>query len=167
MVLSGIGAGLNELIALAGTAELVPVRKRGLYVGFIVFTILPFCPSTLWAQLIAQASSWRYVGILVIVWNFIGLVMVAVFYFPPPRVNSIGMSRKEVLRQIDYVGGLLSIGGMILFMAVSSGWVCNLNSSLIFLGHAMGRVPVSLDQRTRPRSPHSWSCHDHRIFLFF
>jgi hypothetical protein len=31
----------------------------------------------------------------------------------------MGMSRKEILRQIDYVGGILSIGGMILFMAVS------------------------------------------------
>merc|ERR1712070_1126557 len=29
-VISGLGAGLNELIALAGTAELVPTRKRGL-----------------------------------------------------------------------------------------------------------------------------------------
>ena len=47
MVLSGLGAGLNELIALAGTAELVPVRKRGTYVGLVVFTILPFCPSVL------------------------------------------------------------------------------------------------------------------------
>merc|ERR1712014_320600 len=44
-VISGLGAGLNELIALAGTAELVPTRKRGSYVGAVVFTILPSCPS--------------------------------------------------------------------------------------------------------------------------
>merc|ERR1712087_213809 len=36
-VISGLGAGLNELIALAGTAELVPTRKRGSYVGAVVF----------------------------------------------------------------------------------------------------------------------------------
>ena len=41
-VISGLGAGLNELIALAGTSEIVPVKKRGAYVGFIVFTILKF-----------------------------------------------------------------------------------------------------------------------------
>ncbi len=46
--------------------------------------------------------------------------MTAVFYFPPPRVNSTGMSRKEILAQIDYIGGILSVVGMILFMAVSS-----------------------------------------------
>ncbi|KAI7566388.1 MFS multidrug transporter-like protein [Hortaea werneckii] len=33
------------------------------------------------------------------------------------RVNSEGLSRREVLSQIDYVGGILSIGGMLLFMA--------------------------------------------------
>lgn len=30
-VISGLGAGLNELIALAGTSEMVPKRKRGAY----------------------------------------------------------------------------------------------------------------------------------------
>lgn len=43
--------------------------------------------------------------------------MTAVFYFPPPRVNSQGLSTKEVLKQIDFVGGFLSVSGMILFMA--------------------------------------------------
>jgi hypothetical protein len=43
--------------------------------------------------------------------------MTLFFYFPPPRVNSAGLSRKEVIAQIDFVGGFLSIGGMVLFMA--------------------------------------------------
>lgn len=43
--------------------------------------------------------------------------MTLFFYFPPPRVNSAGLSRKEILGQIDFVGGFLSIGGMVLFMA--------------------------------------------------
>lgn len=42
--------------------------------------------------------------------------MVVVFYHPPPRVNSQGMTTREVLRQIDYVGGILSVGGMLMFM---------------------------------------------------
>lgn len=73
----------------------------------------------LWGQLIAYYSTWRWIGLICGVWNFIGMAMVAVFYFPPPRVNSTGMTRREVLAQIDYIGGLLSIVGMILFMAVS------------------------------------------------
>ena len=115
-VLCGFGAGLNELIALSGAAELVPARLRGAYVGGIVFTILPFVPSTLYAQLITKASNWRYVGILVAVWNLIGLLLVVFAYKPPPRPNSHGRSRKEILRQIDYVGGLLSTAGTMCFM---------------------------------------------------
>ena len=114
-VFSGLGAGLNELIALAGTAEMVPVSKRGMYVGLVVFTILPFCPSVIYAQLIAEASNWRYNGILVCVWNFLGLVFVFFFYKDPPKPAN-ALSNKEILRQIDYIGGLLSIGGVLCFM---------------------------------------------------
>jgi MFS family permease len=116
MAFAGIGAGINELTALAATSELAPTVKRGKYVAVLVLTILPFCPSVLWAQLIAYHSNWRYIGLFCGLWAFIGLVMTAVFYFPPPRVNSMGLSRREIIEQIDFVGGFLSIAGMILFV---------------------------------------------------
>ncbi|KAF2268169.1 MFS general substrate transporter [Lojkania enalia] len=116
MALGGIGAGINELTALAATSEMAPTSKRGQYVAVLVFTILPFCPSVLWAQLIAYHSTWRYIGLFCALWAFIGLVLTVIFYHPPPRVNSQGLSRREILSQIDYVGGLLSISGMLLFM---------------------------------------------------
>ncbi|KAK4544552.1 hypothetical protein LTR36_004124 [Oleoguttula mirabilis] len=106
-VISGLGAGLNELIALVGTVELVPSQKRGAYVGAIVLTILPFCPSVLWAQLVLRANTWRYVGLLVGLWNFIGLVLVVVCYQDPARIVP-RRPRKEILREIDCMGGLLS-----------------------------------------------------------
>jgi hypothetical protein len=62
-------------------------------------------------------SSWRYCGIIICVWNGLALIITGVFYFPPPRPNSKGKSRREILREIDYVGGFLSITGMVLFMA--------------------------------------------------
>ena len=117
MVFAGAGAGIGELTALAATSELAPTSQRGKYVAILVFTILPFCPSVLWAQLIAAHSNWRWVGLLCALWAAVGFITTAVFYFPPPRVNSRGMSRREVLSQIDYVGGFLSVVGMILFMA--------------------------------------------------
>ena len=117
MALAGIGAGINELTALAATSELAPTAKRGKYVAVLIFTILPFCPSVLWAQLIAYHSTWRYIGLFCGVWAFIGLVMTAIFYFPPPRVNSTGLSNREIISRIDFVGGFLSISGMILFIA--------------------------------------------------
>ena len=82
-----------------------------------MFTILPFCPSVLWGQLIASHAGWRYCGLLCGLWAAVGFFLTLFFYFPPPRVNSIGLSRREVISQIDFVGGFLSITGMILFMA--------------------------------------------------
>ncbi|KAF7908615.1 uncharacterized protein EAF01_004370 [Botrytis porri] len=117
MAIAGIGAGINELTALAATAELAPTSKRGKYVAILVFTIFPFCPSVLWAQLIASHGGWRWCGLLCGVWAFIGFALTLVFYFPPPRVNSIGLSNRQIIQQIDFVGGFLSVAGMILFMA--------------------------------------------------
>lgn len=85
--------------------------------AILVFTILPFCPSVMWAQLIASHGGWRWCGLLCGVWAFIGFALTLVFYFPPPRVNSIGLSNREIIQQIDFVGGFLSVAGMILFMA--------------------------------------------------
>ncbi|KAF1919900.1 major facilitator superfamily domain-containing protein [Ampelomyces quisqualis] len=114
-VFSGIGAGLNELISLAGTGESVPVKDRGKYVGLVVFTILPFCPSVLYAQMIAKVSHWRYNGILVGVWNFIGLILCIFCYKDPSRLNEEYTAR-HVLRQVDYIGGFLSAAGVTCFM---------------------------------------------------
>jgi len=113
----GTLADLLLVTALAATSELAPTSKRGKYVAVLVFSIVPFCPSVLWGQLIASHAGWRWCGLLCGVWVAVGFFMTLIFYFPPPRVNSMGMSRKEVLAQIDFVGGFLSISGMILFMA--------------------------------------------------
>jgi hypothetical protein len=117
MAIAGAGAGINELTALAATSEMAPTRKRGQYVAVLIFTIIPFCPSVLWGQLIAYHSSWRYVGALVGAWNGLGLLMTLLFYFPPPRANSLGLSKAEAISRIDFVGGFLSITGLILFLA--------------------------------------------------
>ncbi|KAJ5437816.1 uncharacterized protein N7458_008814 [Penicillium daleae] len=117
MSIAGAGAGVNELTALAATSEMAPTRKRGVYVAVLIFTIVPFCPSVLWAQLIAAHSNWRYVGAFCGAWNGFGLLITVLFYKPPPRVNSLGLSRKEIISRIDFVGGFLSITGLILFMA--------------------------------------------------
>jgi hypothetical protein len=117
MSLAGAGAGLNELTALAVTAELAPTRKRGIYVAVLIFTIVPFCPSVLWAQLISFYGSWRYIGLLCGVWAFIGFVLTLIFYHPPPRAASIGLTKMEIVKRIDFIGGVLSIAGLLLFTA--------------------------------------------------
>ncbi|KAI9641866.1 hypothetical protein NHQ30_009733 [Ciborinia camelliae] len=125
MAIAGVAAGINEtgkltitrLTALAATSELAPTSKRGKYIAILVFTLIPFCPSVMWGQLIASRAGWRWCGFLCGIWSLIGFVLTLVFYFPPPRVNSMGLSNREVIQRIDFVGGFLSISGMILFMA--------------------------------------------------
>lgn len=130
-VFAGVGAGINELTALAAASEMAPVSKRGKYVGVLVFTITPFCLSALYAQLIAAYSSWRYIGLFAGLWNFVGLVMTAAFYFPPPRTSPDGMTRREVLRRTDLVGGFLSISGLILFSTSPS--ISTIRSCLMYV----------------------------------
>ena len=116
MAVSGAGAGICELTALAVTAELAPTRKRGAYVAALVFTIVPFCPSVLYAQLIAHYSNWRYNCLFAGLWALLGLICTFCFYFPPPRPAHLGRTNAQILAEIDYVGGFLSIVGMIVFL---------------------------------------------------
>ncbi|KAF2404014.1 MFS general substrate transporter [Trichodelitschia bisporula] len=117
MAIAGAGAGINELTALAVTSELAPRRKRGIYVSALIFTIIPYCPSVLWAQLVAFYGSWRYIGLWCGVWAFIGVVLTFVFYHPPPVANPQGLTRREILSRVDYIGAALSIPGLLLFLA--------------------------------------------------
>jgi len=68
-------------------------------------------------------------------------VITAIFYHPPPRVNSQGLSRKQVLKEIDYIGGLLSISGMLLFMMGMQwgGFVSPLSSTMHTLADTLHR----------------------------
>lgn len=156
MVISGMGAGFNELIALAGTSELVPIRKRGIYVACVVFTILPFCPSPMWAQLIA-ISNWRWIGLLVGIWNLIGLILVTVFYRDPPKVEA-PRPKREILREIDYIGGFLSTSGVVCFM-MGMQWGANEVSSTRIVKATAKQSPIN---QVRSHADNVASLHGHR-----
>ncbi|KAK4232363.1 major facilitator superfamily domain-containing protein, partial [Podospora fimiseda] len=114
MGISGMGTGINELTALAGTAELVPVAKRGYYISLLILTMLPFMPSVMYAQLIASESSWRYISYVTGGWALIGLILTFLFYHPPPRFAAQNRSEKiDVVKKTDFVGGFLSTTGLV------------------------------------------------------
>jgi Fungal trichothecene efflux pump (TRI12) len=156
MVFNGIGAGINELTALAATSEIAPTRKRGLYVSCLIFTIIPFVPSVLYAQLIAHYSTWRYIGVICGVWAFLGVALTAAFYFPPPRVNSEGLNRAQIIKEIDWIGGFLSISGILLFiMGLQWGGYQVSSMDILTLLRPDVKVIVSLDIRSCPCSSHT------------
>jgi MFS family permease len=114
-VLLGFGAVTQELLAIAVVAEIVPTAKRSLYAALILCAIIPWSPGTLYANWMAN-SSWRWIGCTLAIWNVLTLAILAVFYRPPPRVNALGLSRREMIGRIDFIGGALITTGLVFFL---------------------------------------------------
>ncbi|KIY03036.1 uncharacterized protein Z520_01502 [Fonsecaea multimorphosa CBS 102226] len=116
MAFSGAGAAIGELTALAGTSELVPVNKRGIYLALVTACILPFTPYLLYAQLLSTYHTWRWGMWICLMWNGIWWIVLFVVYFPESQTRAKGMAAKAILKKIDYVGGVLSIMGLTLIL---------------------------------------------------
>ncbi|KAI5363193.1 putative major facilitator transporter Str1/Tri12, major facilitator superfamily [Septoria linicola] len=113
--MAGAAIGIQILTVIAAASELVPVSKRGATIGYIVIGFMPFAPSSLYGQLIAE-HDWRYIFALLGTWSFISFVVLQIFYKPPPRPATIGATKWELLKRIDYIGSALSILGVVLFL---------------------------------------------------
>merc|ERR1712000_357676 len=120
MVISGMGIGIQLLTSIAAVTELVPVSQRGITIGYIVMGFMPFAPASLYGQLLAE-HSWRYVPLVIGVLALVGFVIIAIWYKPPPRVNSLGLTKRQVLGRIDFTGAFLAISGVTLFL-VGLNW---------------------------------------------
>ncbi|KAK2624942.1 hypothetical protein QTJ16_005311 [Diplocarpon rosae] len=119
-VLLGIGVIVQELLSIAIVVESVPTAKRSLYAALILCSIMPWSPGGLYASWIAN-SSWRWIGLVVALWNLLTFATIAYFYHPPPRANSLGLKRRELVRRIDVIGGLLLTAGL-LCVLVGLNW---------------------------------------------
>ncbi|KAI5358326.1 putative major facilitator transporter Str1/Tri12, major facilitator superfamily [Septoria linicola] len=114
--IGGMGAGMAELVALAGVAEITPARWRGVTLSLVTFSIVPFMPQLLYTILIVRNSTWRYCFLLCGLWNLVGMVGLFFCYKPPPRPNAEGLTKMQILKRIDWVGAFLSIIGITLFL---------------------------------------------------
>ncbi|OAL21416.1 hypothetical protein AYO20_11381 [Fonsecaea nubica] len=144
MAVAGGGAAIGELTALAGTAELVPVKKRGIYLACVTFFICPFFPYVLYAQLLSANSTWRWGLWITFIYNAVFFVGVLLFYFPDSHILRKGtLTRMEIAKRVDYVGAFLSITGVILFLvALQSGgsshpWKSAYVLCMLFIGAAL------------------------------
>lgn len=116
----GMGAVIEELMAIAVVAESVPTSKRPIYAAIILCAIIPWSPGTMYANWMATIS-WRWIGCALGVWNALILFFIWPFYHPPPRVNSLGLTRKEMFARIDFIGGILVTVGLV-FVLVGLSW---------------------------------------------
>ncbi|KAH6715893.1 putative major facilitator superfamily transporter [Leptodontidium sp. MPI-SDFR-AT-0119] len=118
MSIAGAGAGIGELTALGGVAELVPVKHRGLYLGGIVSFLIPFTPYVLYSQLLSTrtAQGWRWCYWISLIYNFVAFVGMVFTYFPERHIVIEKESKMETLKKIDWLGAVLSITGIALFL---------------------------------------------------
>ena len=120
LAISGVSIGIQLLTSVAAVSELVPTYKRGISIAYIVMGFMPFAPASLYGQLLAQYS-YRWVGLVVGGLSLIALVILAIWYKPPPRANAIGLSKMQCLGRMDFVGAVLGIGGITVFL-VGLNW---------------------------------------------
>ncbi|KAK0111563.1 hypothetical protein ONS95_001914 [Cadophora gregata] len=118
MSIAGAGAGIGELTALGGVAELVPVKHRGLYLGGIVSFLIPFTPYVMYSQLLSTRTSegWRWCFWISLIYNFVAFVGMVFTYFPEKHMVIEKESKMQTLKKIDWLGAVLSIVGITLFL---------------------------------------------------
>ncbi|KAH0829233.1 putative major facilitator superfamily transporter [Fonsecaea pedrosoi] len=115
MALSGAGAGVCELTALAGLSDIVPVRRRGFALALMTASILPFTPYVMY-------RTWRWTQWIALIWNGVVFLGLLTTYFPKAHPRLEGMSKQQILKRIDYLGAILSVVGITLFLvALQSG----------------------------------------------
>jgi MFS family permease len=77
--------------------------------------IIPFAPGSLYGQLIAE-HSWRYIYLLLSIVSVLAFIVLFIWYRPPPPTIASGLTKMDILKRIDYVGCILSILGVVLFL---------------------------------------------------
>ncbi|KAH9864334.1 hypothetical protein J1614_010268 [Plenodomus biglobosus] len=119
MAVSGIGAAIGELTGLAGLAEVVPVKYRGYSLALVTAFVIPFCPYLIYVEMWSHHDTtvgWRWGPWVSLIFNGIVGIGLACTYFPHNHTRTEGFSRMAVLKRIDYIGGILSITGLTLFL---------------------------------------------------
>ncbi|SMY27559.1 unnamed protein product [Zymoseptoria tritici ST99CH_1A5] len=111
------GAAIGTLImsVISAASELVPMHKRGATIGYISLGIIPFAPGSMYGQLIAM-HNWRYIFLMLGLIAVLAFIFLFIFYSPPPRPNSAGLSKMDILKRIDYGGCFLSVSGIVVFL---------------------------------------------------
>jgi len=150
MAISGAGAATGELTGLAGLAEVVPVKYRGYSLALVTAFVLPFCPYLLYVELWSHSATgpgWRWGPWVALIFNAIVGVGLALTYFPQRHTNNdTTYSRKAILKRIDYVGGVLSITGLTLFLVAlqSGGYTHPWTSAYVLCTMLIGLVLIAL-----------------------
>ncbi|KIX96769.1 uncharacterized protein Z520_07489 [Fonsecaea multimorphosa CBS 102226] len=116
MSICGVGAAIGEMTALAGTSELVPVKRRPVYVALLTIMTVPFYPYVMESQLLARDVSWRWGLWICFIWNAMSFVALLFTYFPRSQTRAHTKDLRQLLTKIDYLGLFTSFAGLVLLL---------------------------------------------------
>jgi hypothetical protein len=128
----------SQLLALACASEIVPKKSRGKaiaalnvaslpgscfgpVIGIVAERIIvsdnanaPSCP----AYRLVAVLNWRWTFYVGVITNGLAFVLIAVFYWPPDflGLHPEGKSRRQQLKELDFVGLVLFGGGLTVFL---------------------------------------------------
>ncbi|KIV98796.1 uncharacterized protein PV09_09448 [Verruconis gallopava] len=116
MGFAGAGAGIGELTGLAGLNETVPVKYRGYITAVLTAFVFPFTPYVLYSELLSTHHTWRWGMWISLIYNGVTGLGLLFTYFPVAHVRAEGLSALEIIKRIDFIGGILSIVGLTIFL---------------------------------------------------
>jgi hypothetical protein len=94
----------------------VPVKYRGYSLAALTAFVFPFTPYVMYSQLLSTYVTWRWGAWISLIYNAITGIGLAATYFPHAHVRAEGFTKMEILKRIDFVGAILSITGVTLFL---------------------------------------------------
>lgn len=116
MAMAGAGSGIAQVIGIAGVMEVVPVKMRARFLCTIYLLFSPMAPAPAYAVIYSVTSSWRWSAWISIAIAGVSFLLVVATYHPPARSTVGELSKKETAGRIDYLGGLLSVSGIAVFL---------------------------------------------------
>ena len=116
-----IGLALASQLSFSiGLAELIPNKWRGYNNALLFFMAVPF---STFGPIIARnfeaytTQTWRWSYYINLIISGLAIILAVVFYHPPifEQLHTRA-SKRQVLKDMDYLGILLFVGGLILFL---------------------------------------------------
>ncbi|OAG36933.1 copper-translocating P-type ATPase [Fonsecaea monophora] len=117
-VLLGLAASVQTSIPFV-MGELVPMKHRFLVTGLFYFFAIPcavFGPAISYAFIEHTSAGWRWIYYMLIITNGVATTLWAIFYHPPTFVMITRKTKWQMVKDFDYIGFALSIGGILVFL---------------------------------------------------
>jgi len=116
-----IGLALPSQLSFSiALAELIPNKWRGYNNALLFFMAVPF---SVFGPIIARnfiantAAGWRWSYYVNLILTGLAIVLAVIFYHPPVFEQlHTRASKRKVLRELDYLGMLLFVAGLVLFL---------------------------------------------------